>query len=189
MVGENLLGSIGGVTDNIKNRATNMASYVGIHDADKAKIKTLAAEKQKMYEFIGMEAYSLYEAGTFSHPDIEPFLQRIKELNNEIGQLEGKPVGPVNTCECGEVFADGMKFCMKCGKKVEYKEEGKEDNNTVTSLACECGQELPAGTKFCNACGRPVKPSSKPSVVECVCGAVFAQGSKTCDECGRRMAE
>jgi ssDNA-binding Zn-finger/Zn-ribbon topoisomerase 1 len=51
--------------------------------------------------------------------------------------------------ECGNEFAEGVKFCGGCGANLDGTTKAS------TPHCSQCGVELAEGTKFSNACGAP----------------------------------
>lgn len=82
------------------------------------------------------------------------------------------PASGVKCSACGNVNAEGAKFCMKCGQKLE------------TGLTCpQCGKIAPMGAKFCMECGFKFNAATVcPN-----CGKELEPGAKFCMECGTRI--
>lgn len=60
----------------------------------------------------------------------------------------------MNCTSCGITLADGLKFCIKCGAKVE-----------PVALCASCGKALKPNAKFCGGCGAAVAaPAPEPVV-------------------------
>ena len=60
--------------------------------------------------------------------------------------------------KCGTENADGYKFCVKCGNKLEEEQPRK-------IFCTKCGTQLKEGMKFCTKCGTPVagaQPAMQP---------------------------
>lgn len=58
----------------------------------------------------------------------------------------------MNCTSCGITLADGLKFCIKCGAKVE-----------PVALCASCGKALKPNAKFCGGCGAAVAaPAPEP---------------------------
>lgn len=59
----------------------------------------------------------------------------------------------MNCTSCGITLADGLKFCIKCGAKVE-----------PVALCASCGKALKPNAKFCGGCGAAVAaPAPEPT--------------------------
>jgi len=167
--------------NNIKGNLTNVASKTGIYDANKSKINQLLDEKAKMHEFIGMEIYSLYSAGSLNIAEIEPFCNKITVLSAEIAALEAESRPDADSiCPCGTKLSKESRFCPSCGTKVEAPIA--EASQAMTT--CDCGASLPENAKFCPSCGS----KAGETVSKCVCGAEITPGSQMCMECGRTSA-
>lgn len=108
-------------------------------------------------------------------------------------------------CEsCGSRFAEGIKFCGRCGSsKFIFVTDAAPVNQNIgispatappTTVACSrCKQQYPATIKFCGRCGIPIgAPASldwsQPRPVEVVCktcGSSYSGGTKFCGRCGK----
>jgi serine/threonine protein kinase len=128
------------------------------------------------------------------------------------GSLASRPGGAANSLRvvacvgCGSRFAEGIKFCGRCGN-TQFMFIGEEINPEIHSsvpplspatpatLACpRCRQEYPAAIKFCGKCGIPIGAQSldwsKPRPVEVVCklcGSSYSGGTKFCGRCGKPL--
>src|SRR5690606_10320317 len=109
--------------------------------------------------------------------------------------------GIVACMQCGSRFAEGVKFCGRCGGRsftVVSQGEG--------SFPCpRCGSPLAANSKFCGRCGNHLavqqgagatRPAGlftggqAPGMVERVCrrcGGVYPPNIKFCGRCGGSM--
>jgi len=146
-------------TDKIKDGITETASKTGIYDVNKQKMKSLIAEKAKMYEFIGMEIFDLYEAGKVEISSIEPFCKKIIGLNAELALLENATIQNEHLCECGAKLHEEMKFCAVCGKKVSAFDPIKPsvtETPVIEYTQCVCGAEVEVGSPMCMECGRRI---------------------------------
>ena len=61
---------------------------------------------------------------------------------------------------CGNELKDGAKFCVKCGTKVEVKQDKVPSGEKNEHKCSVCGKELKPGAKFCSKCGAKVALSS-----------------------------
>src|SRR4029079_13768078 len=105
---------------------------------------------------------------------------------------------------CGSRFAEGIKFCGRCGHSrfrfVTAAVSGLESTGSSpppaaqTIVACpRCKQQYPAGIRFCGKCGIPIgSPASldwsQPRPVEVICkacGSSYSGGTKFCGRCGK----
>jgi serine/threonine protein kinase len=109
----------------------------------------------------------------------------------------------VACASCGSRFAEGIKFCGRCGNGrflfVSIAAPGVAISSPATSLpatvSCpRCKQEYPEAIRFCGKCGIPVgAPSldwSEPRPVEVVCnscGSSYSGGTRFCGRCGNAI--
>jgi serine/threonine protein kinase len=103
---------------------------------------------------------------------------------------------------CGSRFAEGIKFCGRCGNTrfifVTTEAAGVQSSSSrspkPTTVTCpRCKQQYPASIKFCGKCGISIgAPASldwsQPRPVEVVCkscGSSYSGGTKFCGRCGK----
>lgn len=68
---------------------------------------------------------------------------------------------------CKKEIRDGLKFCNKCGAKIESAEPVSEKTESESKVICpNCGKELKPGQKFCNGCGAKLEAEVKETKVE-----------------------
>jgi len=133
------------------------------------------------------------------------------------GSLDSR-TGPASTTlvvvsctECGARFAEGVKFCGRCGNTTfvpvsgtpteTSSLSGKEpvaasESVTKKDVVCSrCGNVYPYGVKFCGRCGIPIGSSQldwnapKPVEVVCqTCGSYYPAGTRFCGRCGKPMS-
>ncbi len=134
------------------------------------------------------------------------------------GSLDSRTGGPANTprvvacASCGSRFAEGIKFCGRCGNAtfIFVSDEpsdvpeasrgghptpatGQVSLNAVSGVSCpRCKQEYPSAVGFCGKCGIPIGARSldwsQPRPVEVVCklcGSSYSGGTKFCGRCGK----
>ena len=113
----------------------------------------------------------------------------------------------VACASCGSRFAEGIKFCGRCGNSrfrfVTAEAPGVQNIGITpataapTVVACpRCKQQYPGTIKFCGKCGIPIgAPASldwsQPRPVEVVCkscGSSYSGGTKFCGRCGKPIA-
>ena len=108
--------------------------------------------------------------------------------------------------KCHSRFAEGVKFCGRCGNTMFQPVTGELPPPqatpttpvtlapaTASKVMCQrCGQTYAAGIKFCGRCGIPIGTSAldwrqpKPVEVFCVsCGSSYPAGTKFCGRCGK----
>jgi len=105
--------------------------------------------------------------------------------------------------KCQSRFAEGVKFCGRCGNTVFQPVTGElaapppvkpaTPAPQPSGITCQrCGNTYPAGIKFCGRCGIPIGTSAldwrspKPVEVFCLsCGSSYPAGTKFCGRCGK----
>ena len=110
----------------------------------------------------------------------------------------------VACANCGSRFAEGIKFCGRCGSSrfIFVTNEARGVQNigigpaavAPAAVTCpRCKQQYPGTIKFCGKCGIPIGVSasldwSQPRPVEVVCkacGSSYSSGTKFCGRCGK----
>jgi serine/threonine protein kinase len=102
---------------------------------------------------------------------------------------------------CGSRFAEGIKFCGRCGNsrfrfvtaEMPAIQSSPSTSIPTTVVCSRCKQQYPAGIRFCGKCGIPIgAPASlewsQPRPVEVVCktcGSSYSGGTKFCGRCGK----
>ena len=62
---------------------------------------------------------------------------------------------------CKKEIRDGLKFCNKCGAKIESAEPVSEKTESESKVICpNCGKELKPGQKFCNGCDTKIEATN-----------------------------
>jgi len=102
--------------------------------------------------------------------------------------------------KCQSRFAEGVKFCGRCGNTTFQPVTGElptpptaAPSPPPSGVTCQrCGQTYAAGIKFCGRCGIPIGTSAldwrqpKPVEVFCLsCGGSYPAGTKFCGRCGK----
>lgn len=104
--------------------------------------------------------------------------------------------------QCHSRFAEGVKFCGRCGNTTFQPVTGELSSTTApltppvappSGSACpRCGHHYPSGIKFCGRCGIPIGTAAldwrapKPVEVFCKsCGRSYPAGTKFCGHCGK----
>ena len=129
------------------------------------------------------------------------------------GSLDSRAGGTANTprvvacAGCGSRFAEGIRFCGRCGN-TRFMFVSAELNPDIHSsvpppapatpaiIACpRCRQEYPSTIRFCGKCGIPIGAQSldwsQPRPVEVVCklcGSSYSGGTRFCGRCGKPIA-
>jgi serine/threonine protein kinase len=106
--------------------------------------------------------------------------------------------------QCGSRFAEGIKFCGRCGNR-SFERVGTSDLKEVlpgsqpavaaAKLSCpRCHTQYASGIRFCGKCGIPIGAGSldwrPPRSVEVVCNSCstsYAPGTKFCGRCGKPL--
>src|SRR6185295_5684437 len=120
------------------------------------------------------------------------------------GSLDSKTGGQSTTLvvvmctRCQSRFAEGVKFCGRCGNTTfqPVAQTGSlippTTQSPVSTKCGRCGQVYPPGTKFCGRCGIPIGTTPlewrapKPVEVICrSCGTSYAAGTRFCGRCGK----
>lgn len=128
------------------------------------------------------------------------------------GSLDSRAGGSAETprvvacASCGSRFAEGIKFCGRCGSTTFiFVNDDPEIIRGMSSraawpspatIACpRCKQEYPSAIRFCGKCGIPIgSPSldwsqSRPVEVVCkLCGSSYSSGTKFCGRCGKPIS-
>jgi serine/threonine protein kinase len=101
---------------------------------------------------------------------------------------------------CQSRFAEGVKFCGRCGNTTFQPVTGELPVTTTpapapppSGISCpRCGHSYPTGIKFCGRCGIPIGTAAldwrapKPVEVFCKsCGTSYPAGTKFCGRCGK----
>jgi serine/threonine protein kinase len=128
------------------------------------------------------------------------------------GSLDSRAGGTVKTprvvacTNCGSRFAEGIRFCGRCGGQtfMFVKDDdqmigdlsGSVSAPAPTIVACpRCKQEYPTAIRFCGKCGIPIGAQSlewsRPRPVEVVCklcGSSYSGDTKFCGRCGKPIS-
>jgi len=117
------------------------------------------------------------------------------------GSLDSKHGGLSTTLvvvmctKCHSRFAEGVKFCGRCGNTTFQPVSGElhAPPKMTSGVTCpRCHHEYAAGTKFCGRCGIPIGTAAldwrppKPVEVFCrECNTSYPAGTKFCGRCGK----
>jgi serine/threonine protein kinase/ribosomal protein L40E len=113
--------------------------------------------------------------------------------------------GIVGCTNCGSRFAEGVKYCGRCGN-TSFTLISAGDKQPDVECP-RCGTRLPAGSKFCGRCGYNFNqtpavqnaqtasfytnfPTNQPRLVEKICrkcGASYPPNIKYCGRCGSSL--
>jgi serine/threonine protein kinase len=122
------------------------------------------------------------------------------------GSLDSKHGGHSTTLvvvmcsRCHSRFAEGVKFCGRCGNTTFHPVSGELQPESsrhppASGMTCSrCGQTYAGTTKFCGRCGIPLGNPAlewrtpKPVEVFCrTCKTSYPAGTKFCGRCGTRI--
>jgi serine/threonine protein kinase len=120
------------------------------------------------------------------------------------GSLDSRTGGPstslrvVACTKCQSRFAEGIKFCGRCGNGTftvvseSHAHPGASSPGSATVVCPRCKQAYPKAIRFCGRCGIPIGAQSldwrqpKPVEVVCkLCGSSYASGTRFCGRCGK----
>lgn len=100
--------------------------------------------------------------------------------------------------QCQSRFAEGVKFCGRCGNTTFQKvsdilQQPPAVAISPTTTKCgRCGQSYPVSVRFCGRCGIPIGTRAldwnapKPVEVFCkTCNTSYPAGTKFCGRCGK----
>jgi serine/threonine protein kinase len=128
------------------------------------------------------------------------------------GSLDSRAGGAANAprvvacASCGSRFAEGIRFCGRCGgTSFMFVRDDPEIIRGISStrstaaaatITCpRCNQEYPSAIRFCRKCGIPIAAQSldwsQPRPVEVVCklcGSSYSGGTKFCGRCGKPIS-
>lgn len=121
------------------------------------------------------------------------------------GSLDSKHGGHSTTLvvvmctKCNSRFAEGVKFCGRCGNTTFQpvpQTAPLSPPAPVATVTCgRCKQSYSAGTKFCGRCGIPIGNASldwrppRPVEVFCRgCSSSYPAGTKFCGRCGKPIS-
>jgi serine/threonine-protein kinase len=121
-------------------------------------------------------------------------------LDSRMGADQSSP-RVVVCASCGSRFAEGIKFCGRCGNSrflfvsSGAPAAGSPSTSQPSTVTCpRCKQEYPSAIRFCGKCGIPVGARSldwsQPRPVEVVCkscGSSYSGGTKFCGRCGKAI--
>ena len=135
----------------------------------KGQIGTLQEQKKSALEELGNIVYTMFLKGSFDEERfkgkceaIAGIDRQIKEKEEELRQIHckaeealGRPKA-IGICDCGAEIYEGVKFCGKCGKKVQEIVKKSNEELTPEKVCSQCGGKLLQEAKFCMKCGAKV---------------------------------
>jgi serine/threonine protein kinase len=105
------------------------------------------------------------------------------------------PLVVVMCTRCNSRFAEGVKFCGRCGNATFERVTETAPLSNSSEVSCpRCGNKYAPGTKFCGRCGIPIGTAllewRQPKPVEVICrqcGTSYPAGTKFCGRCGKSI--
>lgn len=153
----NIINKVGkNISENFNNISTGFEN--------KKALDEKRNERDKIYKYIGMEAFSLYKDGKLPSSELDIHFEKLKSVDTEIANLEKEIERRKNKNKhvclyCRADLNPDSKFCPQCGAAV-----------------------LPANNQMFPQAPSRIEPQGR----ECVCGAIIPPGSPICMECGRK---
>ncbi len=97
----------------------------------------------------------------------------------------------INCPNCEAELEENIKFCTKCGTKIEHVQSISQENDSEINCP-SCSAKLPAETKFCVECGTKIEKlnSHEDLNQEIVCPECSAEnpaGMRFCTDCGTKF--
>ncbi len=96
--------------------------------------------------------------------------------------------GIVACSNCGSRFAEGVRFCGRCGSgSFSFVSNGP---NAATYPCPRCSTQLPQNSRFCGRCGLSISPTAyaaanqTPNFTAPIHQSVVPQADKRCQRCG-----
>ena len=119
--------------------------------------------------------------------------------------LSPTPPAVVACVKCGSRFAEGTKFCGRCGNRSFQSVEAENlfppvatpDSPSPSGMVTcpRCQRQYSSSIRFCGKCGIPIGIQSldwrQPRPVEVVCklcGGTYPAGTKFCGRCGKAIS-
>ena len=103
------------ISDNINNISTGFENKKALSDKKN--------ERDRIYKYIGMDAFNLYKEGKMPKSDLDVHFEKLKTVEMEINRLEKeiekqKSKGRISCRNCGRELDPGTKYCPICGSPV-----------------------------------------------------------------------
>ena len=103
------------ISDNINSISSGFENKKALNDKRN--------EKDRIYKYIGMEAFNLYKEGKMPSSELDVHFERLKTVDMEIARLEkeiekSKSKGKVICRNCGMELTSDVKYCPRCGAPV-----------------------------------------------------------------------
>lgn len=152
-----IIKDLGKMTSQGKETAVLMSEKNKIQKAIRANQKT----RMQAYNTLGMEAYDLYEAGKFSIAELQTYLDKIEEINQEIKRLEEEEQG----LEDARIATLNAKEEKKAPEELTNSQQVLDERDRETDVhtvpydrmkECICGAKVPVEQRMCMECGRKI---------------------------------
>ncbi len=116
-------------------------------------IEELCEKKLYMLIKLGMTAHKKISEGSLCDEDMKATYKSIVGFDYMICENRKKIEEIIKEnqgfeCDCGNILNENIKFCNKCGKKVEKKKEDENHKNCIN-----CDMNIPEESIFCPCCG------------------------------------
>ncbi|MBU1182089.1 MAG: zinc ribbon domain-containing protein [Proteobacteria bacterium] len=135
----------------------------------KGQIGTLQEQKKSDLEELGNIVYTMFLKDSFDMERVKEKCETIRGLGSQIKDKEvelrqthlkaqealGKPKA-IGICDCGAEIYEGVKFCGKCGKKIEEIIKKTDEELSPEEVCPQCGGKLLPEAKFCSKCGAKI---------------------------------
>lgn len=160
-------------------------------------------DDERVIEIRHDTAEQIIQAQFKSAPSSEPLSPSQGGSLDSRTNIEPAAPGVVVCTKCHSRFAEGTKFCGRCGNTsfqslgptIPLSESAAQIPRAPERIVCSrCGQEYLVGTRFCGRCGIPLGTSpldwKPPRPVEVVCkhcGASYASMTRFCGQCGKAI--
>lgn len=120
------------------------------------EIKVAQDKKLNLLLDMGILTYQKLREKTIEDPSFDELCEEIFELDKIIYENSSKidkedPRDISFTCECGNVYNQGDKFCVECGNKIEIE---REDIDIIECIYCDT--KIDSDSNFCICCGKQV---------------------------------
>ena len=147
-VGKNISGSINNISTGYEN---------------KKALDEKRNERDRIYRYIGMEAYNLYMEGKLPPSELDIHFENLKAVNTDINNIEReiekqKNKNRNNCGYCGAELSFDSKFCPRCGRAVNQINDpngcGTVPRIEIQNKVCVCGAVIPPDSTICMECGR-----------------------------------
>ncbi len=158
------------------------------------------ADDERVIEIRPDGAEQIIQAQSRSAPSSEQLTpSRGGSLDSRMGS---EPVahGVVMCAQCHSRFAEGVRFCGRCGNTSfqAITATGSLQPAVIAGvvITCpRCSQQYPFGTRFCGRCGIPIGTASldwkAPRAVEVLCkqcGTSYPAATRFCGQCGNAFS-